>query len=318
MRWCRRRFQHRMRSGESLPVVPMNPRLSLRKSSLALVLLLSGHGLLWPTLANAAAADATSAQSIVVNECVQAHTSGQELRQDGHLLESRAKFLQCSQEQCPTLVRAECLGIIDELRSQIPSVVFRVTVDGEPRPNIAVSVDGKELFPEIPTRALEIDPGIHRFSFRYGELAPIEREVAITEGERLVQVPAAFTSPKASPDKGAKTEPKRNTAASRSIPIPVYVLAGVGALGLGSFVGFGLATRSKEGSLRSSCSPNCAQSEIDALENRALTADVSLGIGLLAIAAATTYYFLRPSERVEISATIAPRGGVQSQLRVNF
>lgn len=268
--------------------------------------------------AHAAPADGASAttQSSSVTECVESHASGQELRQEGKLLESRAQFLRCSQESCPGLVRSECLSSIDELRSQIPSVVFRISVDGEARSDVAASMDGLELFSEIPTRALEVNPGKHRFVFRFGELDALERQVTITEGEKLVPVSAAFSSTPA--EQPAEAEPPPVVAEHRPVPLPVYLLAGVGALGLGGFMGFGLATRSKEGELRSSCSPSCAQSEIDALEIRALVADISLGIGIAALAAATTYYFLRPTESVEVAAMLAPHGGVQSQLRVTF
>jgi hypothetical protein len=257
-----------------------------------------------------------SSQSNAITACVESHTSGQELRQEGKLLESRAQFLRCSQETCPELVRSECLSSIDELRSQIPSVVFRVSVDGEARSDVAASMDGQELFSEIPTRALEVNPGKHRFVFRFGQLDAIERQVTITEGEKLVPVSAAFSSSPAAD--AAELELPQIPSEHRPIPLPVYVLSGVGVLGLGGFVGFGLATRSKEGELRSSCSPSCARSEIDALENRALFADISLGIGIAALAAATAYYFLRPTESIELAAMLAPNGGVQSQLRVTF
>lgn len=287
--------------------------------ALALAYLTVSLGSSLPILGTSRAhADTASAttQSSSVTECVEAHASGQELRQEGKLLESRAQFLRCSQEACPGLVRSECLSSIDELRSQIPSVVFRISVDGEARSDVAASMDGQELFSEIPTRALEVNPGKHRFVFRFGELDAIERQVTITEGEKLVPVSAAFSSTPA--EQPAEAESPPVATEHRPIPLPVYVLAGVGALGLGGFMGFGLAARSKEGELRSSCSPACAQSEIDALENRALAADISLGIGIAALAAATTYYFLRPSESVELTAILAPHGGVQSQLRVTF
>lgn len=290
------------------------PALALAQTSVALGCCVP---MLRTNCAEAAPSDAPTAstQSSVVTECVEAHASGQELRQEGKLIESRTQFLRCSQETCPELVRSECLSSIDELRSQVPSVVFRISVDGEARSDVEATMDGQDLFSEMPTRALEVNPGKHRFIFRFGQLDPIERQVTITEGEKLVPVSAAFSS---APAETTEVEPPPATAEHRPIPLPVYVLSGVGVLGLGGFVGFGLATRSKEGELRSSCSPSCAQSEIDALENRALLADISLGIGVVALAAATTYYFLRPTESIAVAAMLAPHGGVHSQLRVTF
>jgi hypothetical protein len=207
--------------------------------------------------------------------------------------------------------------MLDELRAQVPSVVFRITVDGAPCSDVDAIMDGRPLFSEVPARAFDIDPGKHRFEFRHGQLSPVNREVMITEGEKLVPIAVQF-APSEPDAQAAANDSTSPVSAHRPVPAPVYLLSGVGVLGLGGFIGFGLATHSKENALRSSCSPACTQSEIDAVHRRAVMADVSLGVGVVALAAATTYYLLRPSETVQLGAAVLPNGRVQSQLRVEF
>jgi hypothetical protein len=263
-------------------------------------------------------ATADSAKSAALAECVEAHASGQEMRQAGQLLRSREEFLRCSQGDCPELVRTECLNLADELRSQIPTVVFRMTVDGVQRSDVQVTMDGKTLFSEVPTTAFELDPGRHHFTFRHGELGRVERRLTITAGEKLVAIVVQFTTHATSEEPPAPGESTPPVVERRPVPVPVYLLSGIGVLGLGGFIGFGLATRSKENELRSTCSPACAQAEIDSLNRRATMADVSLGVGAVAFAAAVTYYLLRPTETVQAGVAVLPNGHIQSQLRVEF
>ncbi len=251
-----------------------------------------------------------------VAECLQAHVAGQELRQEGQLLESRSRFMECAQATCPELVRAECLQFYDELRAQVPSIVFRVTVDGEPRYDVSAFVGDRQLFSELPTRALDFDPGKYRFRFEHAGLPPIEREVTITIGDKFLAVVAEFKSPREEPPPAV--EPAPSMELSRPVPWPVYALGGVGIAGVGAFVGFGLATRGKENDLKSSCAPTCSEAQIDSVRHQALLADLSLAVGGAALVAAAGYYYFRPTESVRVSAIVLPTGGVESKLTVGF
>lgn len=248
-----------------------------------------------------------------VDACLAAHASSQQLRQKSSLLESRQQLQQCSMPACPEIVRADCLRWMDDLQHQIPSVAFRVTVDGAARADITVYLDDQQLFTQLPTKALEINPGEHRFRFVWGELPPIERVVSISEGEKYAPLVVAFETPSQAeppPSPAPITgEPLFQTVESRPVTWPTYVLAGVGALGTIGFVGFGLSTASLESELRDSCSPTCTEAQVGRVERRALMADVSLGVGLAALAVAGTLYFTRPTESVQIQARILPRGG---------
>ncbi|HEY5955320.1 MAG TPA: hypothetical protein VIV60_02155 [Polyangiaceae bacterium] len=277
----------------------------------------------------AAGSAAPNAGTGPVQTCVDSHLLAQSARQDGRLLESRARLRQCAVETCPELVRTECARLLDELHTQIPTVIFRITVDGETRSNVSGYIGERKLFDEIPTRAMEFDPGKYRFRFQFETLKPLERDIAIAEGERYLPIVVAFANPDRSSRKtqearggsggnGVSREPISEVHGARPVPWPVYALSGLGIAGLGGFVGFGLATRGKESSLKSSCSPGCSRSQIDSVERLATLADISLGVGATALATALTYYLLRPTESIRVGAAWLPKGQVHSQIEVTF
>ena len=264
-------------------------------------------------------ASTNSSKRATTTECVDAHASGQELRNSGQLLESRAQLLRCSREVCPDVVRTECLSMLDTLREEVPTAVLRVTVDGAPRADVEVVMDGKPLFSEVPPRAFDLNPGSHRFVFKHGQLAAIERDVTITEGDKLVSIVVHFTALPATDESPVSSSSKPVETDHRATPLAFYVLSGVGIVGLGGFVGFGLATRSKENELRSTCSPGCSQSAINGVVHRATIADISLGVGAAALAAAAaTYLFFGTTESAPVAAVLAPKRPWQPQLQINF
>ena len=94
---------------------------------------------------------------------------------------------------------------------------------------------------------------------------------------------------------GTRSEPE-HPAASRPIPPLVFVLGGVGLVGLGSFAFFGIRAKNDEAELRDSgCQPRCDVDEVDAVFEKQVIADVSLGIGVAALAAATIVFLTRPT-----------------------
>lgn len=307
--------------------------LSPRTHPLALLGLIAAAGPLLSSsvLAADSASDATqdanlsaSIEPVSVQGCIAAHTFAQELRNQGALLGSREQLLLCSRKECPGPVRAECLRFMDALRAQMPSVIFRVTVDGTVESEVTAYLDGRMLFTELPTRALELDPGKYRLRVEHGALTPIERELLVFEGEHLVPITVAFVSPSgvstaelpvASAPVVAPVAPAGSVA---PVPWTVYALGGLGGAGLAGFVTFGIATRMKEKDLNTSCSPACSQSEIDGVRAMATVADTSLVVGGTALVAAAVFYFVRPTESIRVGAVFTPSRGMQSSVRVEF
>lgn len=214
----------------------------------------------------------TPERSPAESACFDQHELGQELRQGSQLLESRAAFLACAASPCPSAVRRDCERWSSEVSAQLPSVVFRVSLDGRPRVDASLSIDGA-LRPSALTEPVRLDPGVHHYRVLLAGTSPSEGELELEAGEPLRQV-ALELAPRG------------------RVPTLTWVLGGVGIASTASFVGFGLASRSLERDFEASCSPLCSEQQIDRVRRRSLIANISLGLGLTSLATAGALYLL--------------------------
>ena len=115
-------------------------------------------------VAGAAPAAADSKES-----CVDAHSRGQDERQQGHLSVARKLFLQCAQSTCPQVVQAECSQFVDDLNRIQPTITFVARdADGNDLSDTTVEVDGAVIATRLDDgRAYDIDPGKHVVRFTH-------------------------------------------------------------------------------------------------------------------------------------------------------
>jgi len=96
------------------------------------------------------------------------------------------------------------------------------------------------------------------------------------------------------------------------VPAGVWVLGGVGLVGLSSFAYFGATGKSGENRLARTCAPTCNPNDVDASHRKFLIADISLGVSAVAFAGAAYFYFTRPTKHKQATLFgVAPlaRGG---------
>jgi len=243
--------------------------------------------------------------SPVVEACVEHHTDAQELRMEGKLLESRVALRQCAAEACPALLQRDCVGWLDQLEPQIPSLTFRVTVDGQSRTDAQVFIDDEPSSDPSVGRAVDLDPGPHRVRVVVPGLPAFEDKVMLSEGERYRMVQVALTSPPRAPP-----APPAPPEMHRPVPLATYILGGVAIAGA---VSGGLLTASSlslQSELEDTCAPNCSESRVDELRQRALLADISWGVSVLSLAGATAFFLFRPEIPVEVDVAVSPGGCV--------
>jgi hypothetical protein len=74
----------------------------------------------------------------------------------------------------------------------------------------------------------------------------------------------------------------------------VWVLAGVGVVALGSFGYFGISGHARASDLKDGCgqTKTCDPADVDSARSKYLVADVSLGIGVVALGAAAAVWLL--------------------------
>lgn len=259
-----------------------------------------------------------------VVKCVESYTEGQRLRNDGHLLEGRTEFWECSQAACPAALRKDCITWSEEIRAQIPTVSFRVTLDGKIASDAKVYLDGRLLESAMDGRAVEVNPGPHKATFEYGEFPAQEQDFVAAEGERYRIINAEFKSvATAATGSGVAggTSDSGLVSAERPTPIVTYVLLGVGAAGAISAAVWGISASVTKSDLEATCAPECSQNKIDAVKQRALISDVSTGVSILGFAGAAITYFTRPEApsagSVEFGATNIGDHGAFGLLKIH-
>jgi hypothetical protein len=95
------------------------------------------------------------------------------------------------------------------------------------------------------------------------------------------------TRPAPPPPKGQAAAPHKPARGLPPPPTASLVLGAVGIVGLASFGYFALDARAEKKELSDSCAPDCTDSQTASLRHKALAADISLGIGLAALAGGT-------------------------------
>ena len=90
------------------------------------------------------------------------------------------------------------------------------------------------------------------------------------------------------------TPPPGGETAKEGSIVPALVVGGIGVLALGSFAIFGLGGKSDVNNLENTCKPHCAESDVDKARTKLIIADISLGVGIVALGVATYLILTRP------------------------
>lgn len=232
-------------------------------------------------------------------ECITQNNEGADQQAQHHLLAARTAYLACSSsESCPEVVRAECQQGLMQLSAAIPSIVVKV-VDSQHRDlgQATLTLDGQAISHD--GTALEVDPGAHQLAASLGTMRT-QLDVVAGEGERNRRIELILTEPTP-----AKTTQQPPPAPERS-HLPSYVLGGVGILAAGSFGYFAITGHSQMSDL-DRCKPFCERSDVKSVQTKYLIADISLGVSVAALGAAT-YLWLRedsqPREEAKLKVDV--------------
>lgn len=185
-------------------------------------------------------------------ECLDAHSRGQDQEESGHLALARDSFAVCSQPSCPALVQSDCARFSEELARLSPSVTFAARDDStNDLPDTEVYVDGALVAHNLEEgRTFDIDPGKHAVRFIHRGRSVL-LNVIVSEGEHGRPVIATFTerpeaaltdvSHKVAPANGSASRAPAVETKRGSFPL-ILAVAGGAALATGAVllgVGFG-------------------------------------------------------------------------------
>jgi hypothetical protein len=198
------------------------------------------------------------------------------------------------------------VGWIDQLEAQLPSLTFRVTVDGQSRTEGQVFIDGR-LRPELASgKAIELDPGKHHLRFVLEGVKPYEEEFISSEGERYRMLEVALVSiATATATENTSRADTHRTETHRPVPLGTYVLGGVAVAAALSGGIWGAASLSLRRELEDTCAPACPERRVDELRQRALITDLSWGVSALALVGATCAS--TPFEILELPTVVTSR-----------
>lgn len=214
----------------------------------------------------------------------------QRLEQSGKLREARAQALICAQQECPLVLSSDCTGWLAELDGAIASVIVDVRDGrGQAVTDARVRVDDGDFALNLDGRALPLDPGERRFRVTLKDGQVLERTVTIVEGKKG-QYLRFDLAPAPAPAAPAPV------ARGRHAPVLLYGSLALGVMGGVGFAYFGLQGQSDEDELDRSCAPSCPKGDVDALRRTYLAADVSLGIGVVALGALGYLWLTNESE----------------------
>jgi hypothetical protein len=240
--------------------------------------------------------------------CVQASTEGQSLRDAAKLMKARDAFVTCAKDECPAIVRKACAEWLTDVDRRIPTVVLRATAaSGEDLAGARFSIDGAEQSAAAGS-AISVDPGEHVVHMDGPNGESVDEHVVVMEGQKARIVTLHVPAP--APAATEPTAPETPSPASGG-PSPTaatWIFGGIGVVGLGAFAGLAVSARSSFDNLQKTCAPSCASSDVDPVKRQALIADVSLGVGVVALGIAAYTFF---------SHREAPAAATTSRLEVH-
>lgn len=259
------------------------------------------------------------ADTLSKEACVDAHSRGQDARDQGKITLARKLFLTCAQSGCPAAVQGDCARFADDLSNLQPTVNF-VARDGNGNdlPNTTVYVDGVLVATTIDGRPVEVDPGSHTVKFSNGGKDEVVT-VVIGTGEKGRVVQARFGAATSSNPSLGSTNADRDTPSKPRGPktthpkgsMAVAIAGGVVAVAGGALIFYG---RSQVPSQCELSTHQCAAPPGDPVfeEAKSAAGTVNLGmaaagIGAAALAGGLVWYFAgAKTEKQSQTQALAP------------
>jgi hypothetical protein len=274
-----------------------HPR-SRRGSLAAIAIALAAAVLAPPAFAQHApsARGSSSAQASPEKEkCVAAFDRGQRAQSDRALRRAQTELIVCSQETCPTVLRADCAGVLAEVRSALPTVVFAADDgNGHELTDVKVYVGTELVTPVLDGRAIAVDPGTFDLRFERPGHPPLVASRTIRDGEKNRVIRVSLGAPSGGIAPGPPHADETPLAGKRDAVgwlLPgSLALVGVAGLGVALVTRLGFDSRVEE--LRGSCAPECTQAQRSDLSGTVVTSNVALGVGIGAIVLGVVAWFV--------------------------
>lgn len=215
---------------------------------------------------------AQAASEPSVETCLADHVAAQERKLDGRLLEARNRLRSCAQSTCPGPVAQECRQMLSEVEPRISSIVPIVRdVEGRDIVEGNLALDGEVIPAATWGRPREVDPGAHELMLTQDQRVVARMKIVVVEGEKSRRIEMRVET----------SQDARAGQGTSGLRIAGIVGAG---LGLGALIGGGVVgglARAEYGDLETSCAPQCSETAVSSVRQKALVTDVLLGTGIV-------------------------------------
>lgn len=230
-------------------------------------------------------------------QCVASAEDAQQLRDEGKYRRAREQMLICARDACPRPIKSDCGKWLMELERDAPTVVLGARdTKGVDILDVKVSMDGVPILDRLTGMPVLVDSGEHTFKFESSDGTVKEERVLVRAAEKARPIIATFPGPPSDNEKEttiAQAEPPARS--HEGSIVPALVVGGIGAAALGSFAIFGIAGRNEVDDLEKNCKPNCAEKDVDSARTKLVIADISLGVGIVALGVAAYMLITRPT-----------------------
>ncbi|MEZ4314739.1 MAG: hypothetical protein R3F14_42530 [Polyangiaceae bacterium] len=218
-----------------------------------------------------AATLADTARADDVDACVTASERGQELRDQGKLIDARALFVECAAARCPAIVQKDCAAWLAGVEDKLPSIAVHARDSaGKDLSDVRVAIDGKPAIDRLDGLSLSVDPGTHTFRFERDGSPAVEQTLLLHEGEKNRPVEVILARPASIPP-----------ARALRVPAAAWALGAVSLASFGAMTAFGVSATTAVEDMRApgGCAPHCDPARVDAARRDMILTNVLLGVG---------------------------------------
>jgi hypothetical protein len=237
-------------------------------------------------------ASSPASADVSKEQCIDAHSRGQDAKEQGKLSMARKLFLMCAQPGCPALVQGDCARFVDDLGRLQPTLSFVARdSNGQDLSDTVVYIDGLPVATRLDDgKVYDVDPGKHTVRFWRGRGRQEQViTVVVGVGEKGRTISATF-NPEGPPTTRPAEVSRAPVTPRASAPEPVHptgakVLIGVGAalvLGGGAV---GVIGRIRVPSNCSISTHECAAPPGDPAFDEAKSAVTLMNVGFIAAGA---------------------------------
>lgn len=225
------------------------------------------------------------AEPLTAEQCEAASVKTQRSRLAHALLDARREALSCAASECPTVIRRDCDRWVGEIDALVPTVVpVAQDASGVDMHDVSVKMDARELKSGLDGTSIQVDPGLHVFTFTASDGTRVEVRAVLREGERNRPLVAAFPS----------HAPSALAARSSTPPVTTWVFGGISVVALAAWGYFELRGISQYNRLQKTCGDtrSCDPDAVDAARDKMAIGDVAFGVALVSAGAAITFWLL--------------------------